>query len=152
MFGGQKRRASNNNKQHDPYCSNLVIACSVCLDRFCTAQQLAAHMGKKHQTRTVADSFVRSNVCWGCGKNYITRSRMIQHVSKKNPGALKCFGVLWDHVVAHNLWLSASERSVLNTLELDNVRRLRALGFRYHHAEGPAIRVCGPRMRNDRCK
>ena len=69
--------------------------CDVCIGAsrasFPTAQGLAQHMRIKHKKRSDIHNFVNdSGVCPNCATNYVSRIRVIAHLSDTRPSRCRC--------------------------------------------------------------
>jgi hypothetical protein len=93
--------SSTNSPKHDPYGIHQALhTCPLCNAPFDSAQAVAAHSAKIHGIRTAADVWCHGSACWGCGIEFGSRSRIVQHLSRRAPN--RCL----DAIRAHGLTVS----------------------------------------------
>jgi hypothetical protein len=128
------------NKTNDPY--NVISAhehvCKECNSGFASSQQLGAHAFRKHGLRGKAAQWTHGTICWVCGMNYFTISRVRQHLEKKSNGP--CL----TRMIAHNVTVSCSKILEINAQQNRESAELARNGFKPHHATKLAVRVFGP--------
>ena len=67
--------------------AELSFVCTVCSKRFATSRGLKCHGTHAHSRQRPASCFVVSSVCPGCGNDYRTRLRALEHVER---GSARC--------------------------------------------------------------
>ena len=132
-------------KKLDPYGGSVGgHTCHMCLNVFADPKSCKAHLAKVHNIRTPAMMYVRSTSCWGCGLQFLTFPRILQHLSRNRSRGVpnRCLAA----IVALNLTFSKVEFDECLARHLDESIAMRKIGRRPHFAAIAAVRIIGPTL------
>ena len=138
---------TNSNKSGKPSAAVDPIAmntfrCQVCATAFADQRALAAHLSKVHSQRNPVELLLRGGpVCHGCGKDFQTIERIIQHLAR--PFGRPCR----EAIAAKGIPLNAEELLELRSRRTNEGRVRRSAGVRAHQATKLARRIIGPVMK-----
>jgi hypothetical protein len=128
-------------KQTDPYeIHEGPNTCVTCNALFATKQALAAHVSRKHGAKSEAVRWCCSVVCWGCGLDFDSYERILQHLNRR----AKCL----DSIKKLNLTFDESKVTELRDQSIEATRKHCKNGRRAHFAKKACYRIIGPILRD----
>ena len=123
--------------------------CQICSDAtsasFPTAQGLAQHMRIKHKQRSSVHNFVDdSGVCPDCASNFVSRIRVIAHLSDTRPSRCRCRNVVLTGDVVPELSPEIVDK--LNSRDRELKKQALRGGHTHALAAGSARTAAGRRV------
>ncbi|CAE8636706.1 unnamed protein product [Polarella glacialis] len=127
-----------------PKASSARYQCTLCPASFDSEPKLNTHAYRKHGYKSPMRLLASSNVCLSCGKEYHTRSRILQHLNYMNlvDNDLSCV----KNIRAIGLAIPRDEADALDAIEAQRLLAAKRAGQQDAKDRYPCYRTIGPTL------
>ncbi|CAE8701048.1 unnamed protein product [Polarella glacialis] len=129
-----------------PNASSARYQCTLCLASFDSEPKLNTHAYRKHGYKSPMRLLASSTVCLSCGKEYHTRSCIMQHLNYMNSvgNDLSCV----RNILAIGFAIPRDEADALDAIEAKRLLAAKRAGQQGGKDRYPCYRTIGPTLAN----